>query len=51
MIHYIVAIAAINHLDLTEIMLTKDKRASVKYHHDTNLETFIAEKTAQGSRP
>jgi len=41
MIHYIVAIAAINHIDLTEIMLRKDKAASVKYHHNTNLETFI----------
>ena len=43
MIHYIVAIAAINGIDLTAIMLEKDKKASVKYHHDTNLETFIAE--------
>ena len=41
MIHYIVAIAAINNIDLTAIMLEKDKKASVKYHHDTNLETFI----------
>ena len=43
MIHYIVAIAAINGIDLTAIMLEKDKKASVKYNHDTNLETFIAE--------
>lgn len=41
MIHYIVAIAAINDIDLTAIMLEKDKRASVKYNHDINLETFI----------
>ena len=41
MIHYIVAIAAINHIDLTSIMLEKDKKASLKYHHDTNLEAFI----------
>ena len=42
MIHYIVAIAAINHLDLTKIILEKDKKASVKYHHDINLETFLS---------
>ena len=34
MIHYIVAIAAINHIDLTSIMLEKDKKASVKYNHN-----------------
>ena len=42
MIHYIVAIAAINEIDLSEIMLEKDKIASVKYNHNTNLETFIS---------
>ena len=41
MIHYIVAIAAINDIDLSEIILEKDKKASVKYNHDINLETFI----------
>ena len=44
MIHYIVAIAAINNIDLTDIMLKKDKVASAKYHHDINLETFILNK-------
>ena len=43
MIHYIVAIAAINGIDLSAIMLEKDKRASEKYHHDTNLELFLKE--------
>lgn len=43
MIHYIVAIAAINGIDLNAIMLQKDKRASAKYHHDTNLEQFLRE--------
>lgn len=42
MIHYIVAIAAINGIDLTSIMLEKDKKASAKYNHDINLETFIS---------
>ena len=43
-IHYAVAIAAINNIPLTEIMLEKDKKASAKYHHDTNLETFLKER-------
>lgn len=40
-IHYAVAIAAINGLDLNEIILSKDRQASVKYGHDVNLEAFI----------
>lgn len=40
-IHYAVAIAAVNGLDLNDILLEKDKRASVKYHHQIDLETFI----------
>lgn len=43
-IHYTVAIAALNGLDLNEIILEKDKTASVKYHHATNLEQFILSK-------
>ena len=42
-IHYAVAIAAINHIDLTETILIKDKKASLKYHHDINLETYISQ--------
>ena len=41
MIHYIVDIAAINEIDLTKIMIEKDKKASVKYNHTINLETFL----------
>lgn len=41
MLHYIVAIAAINKIDLTDTVLQKDKAASVKYHRSTNLEAFI----------
>ena len=40
-IHYAVAIAAINQINLTEIILQKDKIASVKYHHEIDLATFI----------
>lgn len=42
-IHYTVAIAALNGLDMNEVIIEKDKRASVKYNHKTNLEQFIAE--------
>ncbi len=42
MIHYVVAIAAINNIDLTQIMIEKDKIASVKYNHTVNLETFLS---------
>ena len=41
MIHYIMAIAAINGLDMNHTILEKDKKASLKYHHDINLETYI----------
>ena len=41
MIHYIVAIAAINRLDLNDIILQKDRQASAKYNHEINLEEFI----------
>lgn len=43
MIHYIVAIAAINDIDLTKIMIEKDRKASVKYNHKINLENFLKE--------
>lgn len=44
MIHYIVAIAAINDIDLTKLKIEKDKKASVKYHHTINLETLLSER-------
>lgn len=40
-IHYAVSIAAINDIDLNDVILEKDKRASVKYHHEQNLEQFV----------
>lgn len=48
MIHYIVAIAALNDMDLTQIMLEKDKKASVKYNHPINLETFLSNPASHG---
>ena len=44
-IHYAVAIAAINGIDLTQTILDKDQVASVKYHHDINLATYIKNQT------
>ena len=41
MIHYIVAIAALNDIDLTKLIIEKDKKAAIKYHHKTDLETFL----------
>ena len=41
MLHYIVAIAALNDLDLEKIILEKDKKASIKYNHEINLEQFL----------
>ena len=41
MLHYIVAIASINEIDLNEIVIQKDRAASLKYHHETNLETLL----------
>ena len=43
-IHYAVAIAALNHIDLNDVMLEKDKKASIKYHHERNLEQFLSER-------
>ena len=44
MLHYIIAIAAINDIDLTKIIVEKDKKASVKYNHAVNLETFLRDR-------
>ena len=41
MLHYIVAIAAINKIDMNDIALRKDRAASLKYHHEINLETYL----------
>ena len=40
-IHYAVAIAALNGLDMNQFIIEKDKTASVRYHHRTNLEEFV----------
>jgi NTP pyrophosphatase (non-canonical NTP hydrolase) len=42
MIHYIIAIAAINNINLSRIIVEKDRKASIKYDHRINLETFLS---------
>ncbi len=40
-IHYAVAIAAINDIDLVNSIIEKDKKASIKYNHKINLEDYL----------
>ncbi|SYV97130.1 hypothetical protein [Mycoplasmopsis edwardii] len=39
-----IAIASINKIDLTEIILEKDKEASIRYDHKINLTEFIGKR-------
>ena len=43
-IHYAFAIAALNQIDLNEVILEKDKKAAVKYNHTVNLEQFLSKR-------
>ena len=43
-IHYVFAIAAVDDLNLNDIILNKDKKASLKNNSDFNLEQFVLEK-------
>ena len=43
-IHYAIAFAALNGLNMNDIIISKDKKASIKYNHRTNLEEFITDK-------
>ena len=40
-IHYAFAIASLNQIDLNDFILEKDKKASIKYNHNVNLEQFL----------
>lgn len=40
-IHYAVAIASVNHIDLTKAIINKDKQAAIKYNQTPNLEEFL----------
>ena len=46
MIHYIVAIAALNDIELSRILIEKDRTASVKYNHKVNFEEFLKNREA-----
>lgn len=43
-IHYTVSIAAINDINLNNVIIEKDKKAAIKYNHEKNLEDFITNK-------
>lgn len=40
-IHYAVAIASVNDIDLTQTIIEKDKQAAIKYNQSPNLEEFL----------
>ncbi|MEF9920317.1 MazG nucleotide pyrophosphohydrolase domain-containing protein [Anaerorhabdus sp.] len=40
-IHYTIAIAALNGIDMNDVIISKDKTASIKYSHRINLEKFV----------
>ncbi|MGV3009907.1 MazG nucleotide pyrophosphohydrolase domain-containing protein [Streptococcus thoraltensis] len=42
LIHYAVAIATVNQIDLTSVIIEKDRSAALKYQHEVNLETFLS---------
>ncbi len=46
-IHYAVAIAALNGIDMNGVILAKDKKASIKYNRSINLEQFIIDRRNQ----
>ena len=48
-IHYAVAIAALNGISMNDVILQKDKAAAVKYHHRTNLDQFILNERDNGA--
>ena len=43
-IHYAFAIASLNQINLNDVILEKDKKTSIKYHHERNLEQFMSER-------
>lgn len=43
-IHYALAIAALNGLDMNEFIIEKDEAACIKYDHAVNLRQFITDK-------
>lgn len=50
-IHYAFAIASLNKIDLNDAILEKDRKSSIKYNHELNLEQFMLnlERNERGS--
>ncbi|PRY80079.1 MazG nucleotide pyrophosphohydrolase domain-containing protein [Alkalibacterium olivapovliticus] len=40
-LHYAVAIASLNNIDLSKAIIEKDKIAAIKYNHSPNLKEFL----------
>lgn len=40
-IHYAFAIASLNQINLNDAIIEKDRKASIKYNHEINLEQFL----------
>ncbi|TPR55397.1 MazG nucleotide pyrophosphohydrolase domain-containing protein [Enterococcus sp. OL5] len=43
-IHYTIAIASVSNIELSPVILEKDKEAAIKYGNTINLENFISNK-------
>ncbi len=43
-LHYAIAIASVNNIDLTKVIIEKDKEAAIKYNYSPNLEEFLISK-------
>ena len=43
-IHYAFAIVSLNQINLNDVIIEKDNKASIKYHHERNLEQFMSER-------
>ena len=50
-IHYAVAIASINQIDLTKAIIEKDKQAAIKYDQSPNLEEFLVSQNKEIVKP
>lgn len=48
-IHYTVAIASINQIDLSQEIIKKDRQAAVKYNQTPNLEEFLSQNRKEES--
>ncbi|MBD8036708.1 nucleotide pyrophosphohydrolase [Solibacillus sp. A46] len=43
-LHYAIAIASVNNIDLTKAIIEKDKEAAIKYNQSPNLVEFLVSK-------